>query len=55
VINQNLKSKLYFDMGEQGGWMPFRAGAKTGRPGVLKELTQVCKNILASIFNECEL
>lgn len=39
-INNSPKPKLYFDMGEQGGWVPFRTGAETGRPGVLTELVK---------------
>ena len=40
IINNDLKPKLYFDIGEQGGWVPFHIGAETGRPGVLIELSQ---------------
>jgi polar amino acid transport system substrate-binding protein len=40
IINNGPKPKLYFDIGEQGGWVPFRIGAETGRPGVLIELSQ---------------
>ena len=36
----NKKPKLYFDQGEQGGWVPYRRGADVGRPGILIELTQ---------------
>jgi polar amino acid transport system substrate-binding protein len=39
ILNNTPKPKLYFDIGEQGGWVPFRTGAETSRPGVLVELT----------------
>jgi len=31
-------------MGEQGGWVPFRTGAETGRPGVLTELAHAIQD-----------
>lgn len=40
IEKKSEQPKLYFDKGEQGGWVPFRTGAETGRPGVLIELTQ---------------
>ena len=33
-------TKLYFNEGEQGGWVPFRTAAKPGNPSVLVDLTQ---------------
>lgn len=38
---QAQKTKLYFDIGEQGGWVPFRSGAETGQLSVLTELAQL--------------
>ncbi|MEP2602304.1 MAG: transporter substrate-binding domain-containing protein [Paraglaciecola sp.] len=38
---QAQKTKLYFDIGEPGGWVPFRTGAEAGQPGVLSELAQL--------------
>jgi hypothetical protein len=40
VKKSNEKPKLYFDSGVQGGWVPFRTGSETGRPGVLANLSQ---------------
>lgn len=41
ITDINKQSKLYFNMGEQGGWVPFHANAETGRPGVFTELAQL--------------
>ena len=44
TIDNNAQLKLYFDMGEQGGWVPFRTGTETGRPGALSELAQAMQS-----------
>jgi ABC-type amino acid transport substrate-binding protein len=43
-MDKNEQAKLYFDMGELGGWVPFRTGAATGRAGVLIELSQAMED-----------
>lgn len=33
--NKVVAPKLYFDMGVEGGWIPYHTGVETGRPGLL--------------------
>jgi len=33
-----VDQKLYFDLGEQGGWIPYQTGAKTGHSGMLIDI-----------------
>lgn len=36
---------LYFDLGEQGGWVPYRSGIEDGAPSVFSDLTQHIQTI----------
>lgn len=38
------KHKLYFHVSKEGGWVPFRTSAETGRKGVLEELSDLLQN-----------
>jgi hypothetical protein len=37
---QVVKQTLYFDMDEEGGWVPFLTAAEPGKPGIMNEITE---------------
>ena len=39
-VAQEEKQKLYFDMDENGGWVPFLTAAEPGMPGIMTEITK---------------
>lgn len=38
--------KLYFDLGMEGGWVPYHTGAETGRPGVFIDFTNKLQSMI---------
>lgn len=39
-VAQEQKQKLYFDIDEKGGWVPFLTAAKPGNPSIMTEITE---------------
>ena len=40
AVDQKKAPKLYFDLGGEGGWVPYRKAATTGADSVFKELSE---------------